>query len=281
MLRSSSTLTTLFAVLAATSVSACAAETASTSDEKVGTVSSAIVDGESDDNPSVVSLGDPDAPNCSGTVIGPRLVLTAAHCVTGDGLLVNVEDRQIAVASARVHPEYSAEGMDHDIAILVLAENAEVRAMPLSTKEALSEGDRIRFVGFGRVKPGGDTKGRRAGFVKVDEVDLKQYKTVPDPSTACGRDSGGAVMDEDGTRLVGVISAGDTKCERYAYVTRLDVHKSFIERTTSEFTSGGCNAGGGATPAALESLLCLSLVAAMRRLFDRASSRAQGKRNPS
>lgn len=230
----------------------------------------AIVDGESDETPSVVSIGPKDDPVCSGTVIGRRLVLTAAHCVNGD-VQVNVDGETLSVAFARVHPEFDETTMDHDIALLVLAEDAKVEAMPLAT-EVPSEGERVRFVGFGRVKQNGESKGRRAGFVKIDSVEGKQFKTVPDPATACGRDSGGAVLDESGTKLVGVISAGDAKCEKFAFATRLDVHQSFIGSTLSGMESTGCSTGGtrsAGSPAFLVALVAM-VSAAKRRFFHRA-----------
>ena len=235
----------------------------------------AIVDGESDETSSIVSIGPKSDPICSGTVIGRRLVVTAAHCVTGD-VQVNVGDETLSVAFARVHPEFDESTMDHDIALLVLAEDAKVDAMPVASA-APSEGERVRFVGFGRVKQNGESKGRRAGFVKVDAIEGKQFKTVPDPATACGRDSGGAVLDESGTQLVGVISAGDAKCEKFAFATRLDVHQSFIDGTLSGMESSGCSTSGANTagsPAVFAALVAM-VSAAKRRFFNGAPSRAQ------
>lgn len=277
MLRS---IANLVALAAVASTVACAAPVEG-GEEHLGRQTSAIVDGKADDNSAVVSIGDPKEPACSGTVIGTRLVLTAAHCVTAGSLQVNVEDRSIPVAFARVHPEFDEQTMDHDIALLVLEENADVLPIPVSAAVP-SEGERVRFVGFGRVKAGGDTKGRRGGYAKVDTVELKQFKTVPDESTACGRDSGGAVLDESGTRLVGVISAGDTKCEKYTFATRLDVHQTFIDTTLTEMSSRGCNAGGkGGSPLAAEIIFGVCIVAAMRRMSPRASLRAATQRKSS
>lgn len=282
MLRSFALSLSLLAAVASTT--ACAAETTDATNatsEHVGRTSQAIVDGESDDTAAVVSIGDPKAPSCSGTVIGPRLVVTAAHCVTGTEITVNVEDRSIAVAFARVHPEFDEQTMAHDIALLILAENADVAPLPVAAMVP-AEGERVRFVGFGRIKAEGDTKGRRAGYVKVDAIDAQQYKTVPDPSTACGRDSGGAVLDESGTRLIGVISSGDTKCQKYAFATRMDVHQVFIDRTMDDLSSRGCSAAFAPVSAssAQNFFFGLALVAIGRRIVSRAH-RAESQRKPS
>jgi secreted trypsin-like serine protease len=242
----------------------------------VSTDAFAIVSGKADETASIVSIGPAAEPLCSATLIGPRLVVTAAHCMTRGDLPVNVDGKPVAVAFVKVHPEFDQESLDHDIALVVLADDVTVTPMAFSTAVP-SAGSRVRFVGWGRTAQNGESKGRRAGFVKVDKVDAMQFKTVPDPSTACGRDSGGAVLDEDGTTLVGIISNGDAKCESYAFATRLDVNQGFIEETLSGMENSGCRASGSPTSSVPGSFGVLAglVAAAKRRLFQRARGRAE------
>lgn len=77
---------------------------------------------------------------CGATLIGPNLVLTAAHCVAkgqyaGEGLAKVMKQRRIrlgsrklgeggqsfAIAGVAVHPGYVADRQNHDIALLLLA----------------------------------------------------------------------------------------------------------------------------------------------------------------
>src|SRR5215467_138032 len=81
---------------------------------------------------------------CSGTLVSPSVVLTAAHCVASDpvGILTvffpgGARANYFAKAFA-IHPEYSPSQLaDADLALLLLESPvADVAPMPLATKRS-------------------------------------------------------------------------------------------------------------------------------------------------
>ncbi|HUS31903.1 MAG TPA: trypsin-like serine protease [Kofleriaceae bacterium] len=180
---------------------------------------------------------------CTATVIGEQVALTAAHCVTQDaaGTLevyigAHVGDpggRFLLVDDVMRHPAFDDETHAYDIALLHLAERTIVPPvdLPLARLDDSSVGARTRVVGYGVTQAGVLADGqRRETTMLVSAVDAHTFTATPDPGNSCGGDSGGPVFvaTPTGEQLLGVTSAGDPLCATRAVATRVDVALDFI-----------------------------------------------------
>jgi hypothetical protein len=185
---------------------------------------------------------------CTGTLIAPRVLLTAAHCVENADApqvlsVVFASEPARALASERVraidgrpHPAWSAG--ENDIGVLILAEDAPVAPVPLDGAVLPADivGRTTRVVGFG-IDDQGSTGARRSGTARVTAVGQGTFSIEAAPGMTCGGDSGGpSFLEIDGTeRLAGVTSFGDLACTRGTN-TRVDVHAAYLRTIVDEVT---------------------------------------------
>ena len=108
-----------------------------------------------------VAVGGQGKWGCTGTLIGPKTVLTAGHCrdcatrifvgndVKEDGLIVNV-------AKAVRHPDYCEDGFGNDLMVLILVKAvAGVTPRRLATGALIDKAIDGRAVGFGHIDANG------------------------------------------------------------------------------------------------------------------------------
>ena len=177
--------------------------------------------------------------HCSGTLIGAKVVLTAAHCLESSdaGLYrVVVDDgwspRQFDVAAVIPHPRFSPTGTTDDIAILVLS-TAVTTVMPI----ALTRGEwrarsdtrgTLRVVGFGQTSPDdAGTPNRLSSPVALVDLEDRTLLTGADPGQACFGDSGGALVEveDEGEHLIGVTSTVAPGCDSTSVATRVAYYR--------------------------------------------------------
>lgn len=193
-----------------------------------------IVGGKRDyGHPAVVALVVGGNKLCTGSLVGPRTVLTARHCIAQTVLGVTCPP-ETAQVGAQVDPasitivrgndvdsgEVVALGAalfvpsgdalcEADLALVTLDRAVEgTRPLRLSVAP-LAEGDHAVAVGFGRTtNEGGAGKKRVRRDVAVKALSV--YEVWVGEGT-CHGDSGGPLLDASG-RILGVLSRGGPGC---------------------------------------------------------------------
>jgi secreted trypsin-like serine protease len=212
-----------------------------------------IVNGDVTDAwPATVALLWDEEAGCTGTLIEPTVVLTAAHCLEeGDPdtvlfgpALTGTVDR-VGVGRAVMHPAYaSTQGDEGDIGLVFLNSAAPVRPAVLDVQDAgRLQGKTITYVGFGETQGTGGEGRKKEATATVVEVGADILDVQPDSGSACYGDSGGGLyFRQDGVdRVVGVVSFGYTDdCMDLGGNTRTDKYLPWIgEQTGSAVGDSG------------------------------------------
>ncbi|AUX44251.1 uncharacterized protein SOCE26_057150 [Sorangium cellulosum] len=192
---------------------------------------------------------------CSAVLVAPRVLLTAAHCLSSRraeemeayfGANVALPGYHARIVEAHPHPAYDPDTRQNDIALLLLA--APPPVLPVALRQAPLEagavGQTIRIVGFGASFEDGDPGAKQTGTAVITSVDATTFQTAPGPSLACSGDSGGpALLVEDGVeQAFGIARSGDAACDGFGVHTRIDVY-------LEEFVGPYLEAAEAATPA--------------------------------
>lgn len=244
-------------------------------------------------HPAVVGLVSDDHVVCSGVVIAPSIVLSAAHCPRPAAIAFvrdGVEET-VAVEGWTVHPEHVTQSLAADLAFARTATPLPIAPLPVALGAALSEchvGRAVVMVGRGHTGPGGlGSHAARAGTGTVVALDAERVTVDGGDVSLCAGDSGGALLVDDGAGwiAIGVAALGSADCRGVSIFTRTDRWMTDMdarglgavapavpaaEVACASVEEGGCDAGGGGAGVVVAIVLAVGAIAMRRRRRGRS-----------
>ena len=237
----------------------------------------AVINGTTTRDPNgarsfVVRIESTEGEICSGTLIAPDLVLSAAHCVMRPaGYTVISVDRgfrqhRTPVIAATMHPDFvpgttPEEQPGVDLALLKLERPLGADYVPLDPRgaAAIDTGAAVDIAGFGVVaenRRGSARVLRLAHLVSIGSLQVANRVTVvtdrqrmaeTSGAGACLGDSGGPILagGSGGYRIVGVVSWSSgalqqgvrrTACGGFTAVTPVAEHAGWISARSAELS---------------------------------------------
>jgi MYXO-CTERM domain-containing protein len=193
---------------------------------------------------------------CTATLITPRILLTAAHCIfetqgaryrvflgNDDG---NVTAKDLLPVTAAVFdPMYSNNAVSHDIGVVVLAAPLSIAPVPMNRDPlpATAVGQAARYVGYGLtdgVAQRGDGR-KRAATAPIAQITQTLIRIGKNAHGTCNGDSGGPLLMDTGAgeAVIGVVSFGDdATCRTNSFFQRLDTQLAFVDQQIKKYDPG-------------------------------------------